>query len=134
MQVLAALLRAFSYLFHLILALFLLGLSIVTIATGQHILSLGMLPWRGAELTYWLLGLSLFALCCVALAITGKFRIPLVVWSAAVLVLLVRGFLLSPYRFSGPSGARVAMLLILGAFLALLGSLAFEKNRRQSYR
>src|ERR1700722_20318999 len=50
--VLGFLLRAYSYLYDCILALFLLALSMVAILSESHNLNLGMLPWKGQELNY----------------------------------------------------------------------------------
>lgn len=123
MRVLGTLLRAFGYLFHAVLALFLLGLAVVTLATGFPILTLGMLPWGGNALVYWLLGLSLFALLSIALAVLGKTRWLFVLWSFAALLLMVRGFFLTNYHFSGPAAARTGVWLTFGALLAFLGGL-----------
>ena len=41
--------RVFSYLFHGLLTLFLLGISVVALSSGQT-LTLEMLPWQGPAL------------------------------------------------------------------------------------
>ncbi len=123
MSVLAALLRIFGYLFHLMLSGFLLGISSLAALGGQHNLRLEMLPWVGEDLTWWLIALGLFGLLSVILAVFGKLRILFTVWSAAALVLIVRGYFFSPYTFSGPEEFKFAGLLALGALLAFLGSL-----------
>ena len=115
-------LRTYTYLFHLLLSLFLIGLAIVTLAGGKHNLQLGMLPWEGAALTYWILGLGLCGLACVAAAVMGRFRILLPVWALAALVLMLRGFFLSPYTFPDADQFHAALWLTGGALLAFLCS------------
>ena len=131
MSVIAALLRIFSYLFHLMLSGFLLGISSLAAMGGQHNLRLDMLPWTGEDLTWWLLGLSLLGLISVILAVFGKIRVLFTIWTAVALVLIVRGYFFSPYTFSGPEEFKFAGLLALGALLAFLGSLAqFRRGKR----
>ncbi len=134
MSVLGAILRVYSYLFHLILGLFFLAISVVTIISGQHNLKLGMLPWSGEELTYWLLGLSLLAIISVVLAVTHKVKVLLVLWSAAAVVLMVRGFFLSNFTFAGPGQAKSAAWLTLGAIGAFFGSLMQYRDKKSAYR
>jgi hypothetical protein len=131
-RVFGSLLRAFSYLFHGVLALFLLGLSVVTLATGLPILNLRMLPWHGDALTYWLLGLSLFALLSIALAVLGKTRWLFVLWTFAALFLMARGYFLTNYHFSGASQARGAAWLTVGALAAAAGSLMGTNEQKKS--
>lgn len=134
MRVFGSLLRAFSYIFHLILALFFLAISVVALLAGQHNLSLRMLPWRGEGLTLWLLGLSLFAILAVVLAVSGRVRLLFTLWTVVVLILMVRGFFLTNYHFSGPSGARDAVLLTAGALAAFFGSLMSTGSKAKSWR
>lgn len=54
-SVLGLLLRTYSHLFELGLALFLIGLAIVAWASGPNNLALGMLPWEGAALRWIIL-------------------------------------------------------------------------------
>jgi len=122
-SVLSGLLRAFSYLFHLILALFLAGIALVTILTGVSNLSLGMLPWKGQSLPYWLLGLCLFGILTVVLSATGRMKSLFVLWALFVFALMIRGFFLTSYHFSGPAQARGAAWLTFGALGAVFGSL-----------
>ena len=134
MRVLGSLLRAFSYLFHLILALFFLGISVVTLIAGQHNLSLRMLPWNGEGLTLWLLGLSLLGIATVVCAVFGRFRLLFTLWAAAVLILMIRGFVFTNYHFASPGGARSAALLTLGALAAFLGSLVKGDPQPKAWR
>jgi hypothetical protein len=132
MGVVAVLLRIFSYLFHLTLSGFLLGIASLAAIGGQHNLRLEMLPWTGAELTWWLMALSFFGLLSVILAVFGKVRILFTAWSAVALILIVRGYFFSPYTFSGREEFQFAGMLTLAALLAFLGSLMqFRRAKRR---
>lgn len=120
--------RIYSYIFHSLLALFALGVSIVACSSG-HELELGMLPWSGQSTATWLLVLSLFGILTVLLALRGTLRVLFLLWSAAVVVILAKGFFFSPYRFAGVPGFRNALLMTFGALLALAGAwLVFRRQ------
>ncbi|HLK62008.1 MAG TPA: hypothetical protein VKU19_01115 [Bryobacteraceae bacterium] len=121
MGVLRTLLRFFSYLFHGLLALLLLAISSLTLITGGNNLHLGMLPWTGSTLTLVVFFGSLFGLVTLLLAIRGKLRALFFLWSLAVAVFMVKGYVLSSYHFA-PGEARLAGYLMLGAILALAGA------------
>jgi hypothetical protein len=118
---LRALVRVFSYLYHGLLTLFLLGISIIALSSGQP-LQLEMLPWQGAALTWWLLSAALLGLLSVILAICRKWRPLFFLWSLAVLVLMFRGFFLSHYYFAGPAEFHGALYLTAGALIAAFGA------------
>jgi hypothetical protein len=118
---LRALMRVFSYLFHGLLALFLLAISAVALASGTA-LHLEMLPWSGQTGTVVLLGAGLFGLLALFLALKGSVRFLFFLWSLAVFAMLVKGFFLSPYHFEGPGGLKSAGLLTCGALLAIVGA------------
>ncbi|HET8546411.1 MAG TPA: hypothetical protein VFL57_00325 [Bryobacteraceae bacterium] len=131
---LAAVLRVYSYLYHLVLSLFLLGISGIVLASGNHNLQMPMLPWEGDRLTQWLFWGSVFGLLSAILAVTGVFRYLFPLWALVVLVIMVRGFLLGPYRFGGPDSFYRALTLIFGALLAFLASLTVFRARRRRLR
>ena len=116
-----ALMRYFAYLFHIVLALLLLALSGVAISTGTGSLRLGMLPWSGETLNYVLIGSALFGLLTVALAMKGVLRFLFLIWAFLVFVILVKGYIFSRYTFQ-PNEFRIALYLIGGSLLALLGA------------
>jgi hypothetical protein len=120
LPVFGALLRIYSYLYETILALFLLGLAVVAIQS--HNINLGMLPWKGHTLVHWLLGGALFGLLSILLAWMGKVRFLFLLYSLAVCGLMVRGYFLSGYVFSGKDEFRTALWLTVGALLAILGA------------
>jgi uncharacterized membrane protein len=121
LDVTKALLSFLSYLFHGLLCLILLAMSSLAIAGGAQTLQLGMLPWTGSTLLYALLFGSLAGLATVILAINGKWRPLFFVWSLAVALLLLKGYIFSGYRFV-PGEFRTAMYLIVGSVIALIGS------------
>ncbi|MGA2133912.1 MAG: hypothetical protein ABSH50_16590 [Bryobacteraceae bacterium] len=123
--------RVFSYLFHGLLTLFLLALSCMALTSGQT-LQLGMLPWQGPNLAYWLLGGALLGLVSVILAIGGKWRALFFLWSLAVLAILFRGYFFSHYHFAGPPAFHRALYLTAGAILAAFG--AWFQLRREPLR
>ena len=116
-----AIMRYFSYLFHLVLALFLLAVAGVAISTGTGTLRLGMLPWSGDTLNYVLIGGSVVGLLIVLLAMRGVLRILFLIWSFLIFVLLVKGYIFSRYTFQ-PNEFRIALYLITGSLLALFGA------------
>ncbi len=131
MAALRALMRVFSYLFHGLLTLFLLAISIVALSSGQS-LQLEMLPGQGRTLTWWLLGAALAGLASVILAIVGKWRALFFLWSLAVLAIMARGFFFSHYYFAGPPAFHTALYLTGGALIAALG--AWFPLRREPLR
>jgi hypothetical protein len=113
--------KAFSYLFHLVLAAFLMGISVVSLSSGLQ-LQLEMFPWQPSRLAVWLLALNLVGIVTILLALAGKIRILFLLWSLAVLAGMIRGFFLSPYRFTGPLSLSWAVCLTLAAMLAFIGA------------
>jgi len=126
----ATIMRVYSYLYHLILALLMLGVSVVVMAGGIDNLRLGMLPWTGRSLTQALLWGGIIALLAVLLAITGWFRFLFPIWALVAFVMLVRGYLLGSYSFSSRSEFQWVLLLIFGALLAFFGSLTVFRPSR----
>jgi hypothetical protein len=112
--------------------LFLLGIALVVLIEGQHNLKLDMLPWAGAALTRAVLLLGLAGLLCLGLAVLGKLRWLFPLWALVAMALMIRGFFLGGYSFSGASQFKLIVWLTVGAALAFLGSLSLfgRKSRR----
>jgi hypothetical protein len=124
-------LRLYSYLYHFVLALFLLGLALVALFSSNT-LKIPILPWQGQETTQWLLWGSILGIVSIVLAVTGIFRFLFPLWAFTVFCLLVYGYILKPVPFAGPDDFRNSMLLTLGALIAFLASLTlFSMNRRR---
>lgn len=119
MAVVRFIMSVFSYLFEGLLALFLAAIAGLALASGSP-LHLEMLPWTGSTLDYVLLCGGLCGLALVILAILGKLRPLFFVWTLAVLVLMIKGYVFGSYHFDAAS-ARMAGYLVLGALLGLVG-------------
>jgi hypothetical protein len=119
--VIKALLRVYSCVFEGLLALFALGISCVAISSHTP-LNLAFLPFKGKELSYYLLISALFGLLTALLAMAGKLRALFFLWSLAVFVILFRGFFLTTYSFSGPVPFKPAVYLTAGAFMGMIGA------------
>jgi hypothetical protein len=122
------LLRVYSYLYHLALALFLLGISLVAVISSNR-LRLPILPWSDDELTTWLIWGSILGLTSVLLAVSGIFRYLFPLWSLIVVILMVRGYILQPLPFATREDFYTAMWLLGGAILAFLASLTLLRVR-----
>ncbi|MDQ2898858.1 MAG: hypothetical protein M3Y07_03545 [Acidobacteriota bacterium] len=123
MVILRNVLRIYSYIFEAILCLMAIAISAVTLMSGNVQLQVGWLPWTAPRLAWWLLSLGILGLICVLIAAAGKWRVPLIIFSLAVFVVLARGFFYSSYTFAGSGEFRRALLLLAGAFLAMIGAL-----------
>lgn len=129
MAVIGALLRVFSYLYHLILGLFLLGIGVVALASRSATLQMDMLPWEGDAARNWLIGLGLFGIIAVTLAFTGKLRLLLPIQALAILVLMFWGFFLSRFSFPSDDSFYSALYLTMGALLAFFGAVSVMRRR-----
>lgn len=127
---LGLLLRLYSYLYHSVLALFLLGLAVLA-WMSSNTLHLPVLPWSGESATGWLMASSLFGLLSIVLAVTGIFRFLFPLWAFFVLAIMVRGYLLQPTPFATDGEFRTAMMLLGGALIAFLASLTLFAIRRR---
>jgi hypothetical protein len=113
--------RYYSYAYHGLLGLFLLGIALVAATSGTHSLQLDVLPWKGAALTWSLLAGSLFGLVSVVLAWKGITRVLFLVWSVVVVILLFKGLFFSSYRFT-PGEIATPLLMAAGSLLAVVGA------------
>lgn len=127
MGVIKALLRVYSYVFGGLLALFVFAISSMALANRTPP-NFAFLPWSGATLTYWLLGLALFGLLTLLLAMGGKMRALFFLWNLGVFALLFKGLFVSFYAFSGPISFQVAVRLAVGSLVATLGSFPWSRE------
>jgi hypothetical protein len=117
-----AIVRGFSYVYHTLLALFLVAVGGLALATAPQSLHLDMLPWTGSTLALIVFFGAIVGLITVVLALKGVLRPLFFLWCLLVTVLMVRGFFFSGFRFEpGGSGPKMAAYLVVGSFLALLG-------------
>jgi len=123
------LLRLYSYMFHLALSAFLLGIAIISVSSHQT-LALAMLPFSEEQMVSRVAMLGAAGLFSTLLALLRVFRYLFPLWAGLVLYLMVNGFLFSPYRFAGLDAFKSGLSLILAALLAFIGALWVLKPRR----
>src|SRR5215469_15189211 len=126
-----ALMRYYSYLFHLALAFFLMAVSGVALSSGSPNLHLGILPWTGQTLTYVLFFGAIAGVAVVFLAMKGSLRILFLLWSVAVTILLIKGYIFSGYQFEGAE-FKTAIYLIVASLIAIPGAW-FQLRRVRKY-
>lgn len=114
--------RIYSYLYHLLLCLFLVAVGAIALFSPGDYLRLPMLPWEEPALRYWVFFGGLAGAVSLFLAFKGKLRLLFRLWTVAVVAVMVYGFFLSRYAFSGASGFFNALAITLGALLAAWGS------------
>lgn len=132
MNLLALLLRCYAYLYHLLLCLVVLGVTILDISSPSASLKLGWVPFTGDPLVRILLTCAVIGLICLLLAVTGLFRYAFPVWCLLVAVQLFRWLILSPYAFpGGKEEFRWVLFLVLGAVGAFLSSLQLLKSKER---
>jgi hypothetical protein len=119
--VFAAIVRYYSYIFHGLLALFLVAVSGMALAVSPQSLHLDMLPWTGSTLTYVVFFGGLFGLLTVVLAILRKLPALFFVWSLVVTAMMIQGYFFSGYGFD-PGGFLTAVALIVGSLIAIAGA------------
>ncbi len=134
MKVIGAILRVFTYLYHLILGLLLTALGSLTLASGVHNLRLTMLPWTGSQLTWWVFWMGVVGLLATILAITGVFRYLFPLWCLFVVIMMIRGyFFTGPYVFSSRGQFYNIVWLTAGAIVAFVTSLTLLRPARARY-
>ena len=116
----AAIVRYYSYIFHGLLASFLIAVSGMALAVSPSSLHLDMLPWTGSTLTYVVFFGGLFGLLTVVLAILRKLPALFFIWSLVVTVMMIKGYIFSGYGFD-PGGFWTAVALIVGSLIAIAG-------------
>ena len=129
MEAVKTLLRVFSYLYHGVLALFLLLVSALALASDPASIHLDMLPLNGAALAWVLLVASVCGLAAVVSALRGARRLPFFLWSLLVAAVLLWGYVFSHFRFAPGVGVRTAVYLVLGSWLALAGAWCALRTR-----
>jgi hypothetical protein len=123
------LMRLFSYVYHLVLCLFLLGLGIVGWMSRSATFSAPWLAWEGDHITL-LLGAGAIGILSVILAVSGKFRPLFVLWTLAVVVMMFRGFFSGPYVYEGMDEFKTTLWMFAGAIMAFLATLTGPRKSR----
>lgn len=116
MRALRFLLHTYSYLFHLVLALFLFGMAFVAWVTRAGNFDLPMVPWAtGTKLIPFLLIVAPIGIISVALAVTGRLRSLFAVWTIFVLISVIWGFFLgAAYSYQGMDTFQTALWFAAG--------------------
>jgi hypothetical protein len=117
-----AIMRIFGYVYHLLLGLFLLIVGAIALFGSNLTLRMDMLPWEDPTLTYVLFFGSLAGLVSLVLAFRGKTRILFRIWTVVVFVVMAYGYFFTRYGFGDADGFRNAVLLTLGALIAVVGA------------
>lgn len=119
------LMRYYSYLFHLVLSLFVFGVSAVAYLSDKHNMNVTLMPWfTGITLSRVMLALGLVGVVAVFLAFTNKFRQLLPVTSIVAFGLLAWGFFINKaFVFASKTDFQWAIALTAGALGAALCSL-----------
>ena len=128
MRIFGFLLRIFSYLFHLAVSFFFLGLGIVSAVTSTplHLDAIGLSPEKA---TLGVFAIGIVGIFSTLLALFGIFKYLFPLWAVFVVWLLVKAFFLSAATFSGPASFRLAALITFGAVLALIGAIWTLRSR-----
>lgn len=131
MRFVHVLLRTYAYLYHFLLAGFLLGLSVVAYLSGTHSLDAGgMMSLTGQDLTNCLLGIGLLGVTIVLLVIFNKLRWLFPIYALGAVFTLFRWFFSSSFVFEDQKAFEGAAWLFMGAIGAFLCSLLELKRGR----
>ncbi|BDC49050.1 hypothetical protein F183_A13660 [Bryobacterales bacterium F-183] len=126
-------LRVYSYVMSIASSLGLLGLAVVAKMSGEaDSLVVQALPWKGEELTNWLLGLGIVGLISGAGAAftKGPLRFLLPLWSVYFAYLMVKGnFLSTTKTFDGPTEFYQTISYVAGLVVSAFASLLQLKKR-----
>ncbi len=117
------LLRLFSFIFHLPLALFLFALGVFGVLDSAWRMSIDFLPWSGKTLVYALLGIGLLGLVSIYMAARGKMKFIFALYSLLAFVLIVNAVFFSTHRYPDVASFRWAVGFAAGGFGAFMGAL-----------
>lgn len=122
-------LRVYSFVFHLTLSTFLLGVTLLDYRSHQTI-NLDILPFTNDNLLRDTLLLSLAGIGCTLLALSARFKFVFVVWTIVAWYLMLKWFFLTGYIFDDARQSRGAVWLSFGALGAFFGAAWAMKSRR----
>jgi hypothetical protein len=126
-------LRVYSWIFEVLLCLLAIGVSIVSLTVGaSDPVQMDWLPWSGAALPAWLIGLGILGLVLVFLALIGRLRVLLFLFAVGVFALLAKGLFLGTHTFEDATEGRNAALIVLAALVAMVG--AWPASKPRNYR
>ena len=122
-------LRVYSFVFHLTLSTFLLGVTLLDYRSHQTI-NLDILPFTNDNLLRDTLLLSLAGIGCTLLALSARFKFVFLVWTIVAWYLMLKWFFLTGYIFDDARQSRGAVWLSFGALGAFFGAAWAMKSRR----
>lgn len=99
------LMRAYSYIFHLVLSLLTIAAALLT-TSGEQLRLTELLPFNANNIVRGLIILGAAGLLSTFLAISGVFRYLFPIWVTIVLFLVIRGVFFSSYVFASLSRLR----------------------------
>jgi uncharacterized membrane protein HdeD (DUF308 family) len=119
-----AILRLYSYAFHLLICLGMLAVGLVALLSQGTTFQTDFLPWEGAELRNWLLGAGIIGIVAIILAYRGKLRVLFLLYTLAVAFFVTRGVFASGYRFEGEQDFYWALAFWAGILATVLGAIS----------
>jgi len=134
-KIVAMILRYWSYLYTGLFGLFVAGIAAVLLISGSANFRLSQLPfWQGKSALYGMLSIGLLGVIGALLGLLKGIRPIVLVWTLAVLALLIYGYFISPkYYFGlGLSEAKSIACLTLGALLAFIGALMQYRDPKRA--
>jgi hypothetical protein len=123
-RIVSTILVVFTYLFDLVIAVFVLGVGFMGSLTGEEVHFKLIPALTGPPLVTAMLALGIFGVLALLLAWRGGklTRVPMVLWNVVILSLLVCAFTRSSYRFDGVDDFWNLVYITLLSILALAGS------------
>lgn len=128
MRAVSRVLRIFSYVFEILLALFMMALGLIG---GEQLNLHGLFPWEPPSLARWLIILGLLGIVCTVLAVTGWFRYLYPLWALAMVIMLFRGFIsVESFDRGNLFSFSQSIWLLALAILAFIGSVTVVWKRK----
>jgi hypothetical protein len=130
LRLIGILLRIYSYVFVIALSLAALVFSAVILASPHDGVRLGWLPWVGEASGAYAAVFGVAGLVAVFLAISGRARFLLTLFTLGALIVATRGLFFSAWKFEGMIAAENGLHFVLALFMAFLGSIPARQRRR----
>jgi len=130
MKMLHATMRFYSYLFTLLISVFLTGFGAVAYISGLHNWKIDTFIWTGQELSTAMLAVGITGGISVLLAFFNVFRYLLPLVTLGLFGLSVYGFIVQGYKIEGLEGLQWLLAFIVGAGGSFLCSLMEFKRGR----
>ncbi len=129
MNFIALLLRIYSFVFHMMLGVFLVTSAAISYRSHRT-MNLDMLPFPDENLLRDTVLLGLIGIFCTLLSLTRTLKILFVLWTALAFYLMLKWFFLESYVFDDAHQTRGAIWLTFGALGAFFGAAWAMRTRR----